>query len=139
MADIPITSDSRRHDRGRPFRSKLVPFSDHIARWQREGKSYKEMAKLLSEVAGVSVHPDTINSFVLVRARGGGKVAMLPESPSTLSDQAARQENAVASQTPGSPVVAHRKGPGLSAGRILGSDGKEIKNARYEPANPDDL
>lgn len=80
---LPMTSDhssENQSQRGRPFRSKLLPYAREIARWQREvpPKSYPEMARLLKDKYGVAVHPDTINSFVLTRVRGKGR-AVLPD------------------------------------------------------------
>lgn len=73
------TSDGRRREGGKPFRSKLLPFAAEIAKWQREGKTYGQMAFLLREKHGLHVHPDTINSFVLVRVRARKK-PILPAS-----------------------------------------------------------
>jgi hypothetical protein len=110
------------------------------------------MAALLKS-EGLSVHPDTINSFVLVRARGGGKVAVLPPEIAPLSEPPA-----IASTAPAVPVkpplkaalspvqVSQPVTPSVPAGgpparpkRLLGTDGKPIAIAPYAPANPDEL
>ena len=141
-------SPDKGHVTGRPFNSKLLPHAVRIARWRRAGKTYKEMAALLKS-EGLSVHPDTINSFVLVRARGGGKVAVLPpeiapvaEPPATVSAASAapakpplKAAQFSQSATPSVPAG----GPSVVLKRVLGADGKPLTTAPYAPANPDEL
>jgi hypothetical protein len=68
----------------KPWQSKLCPYARQIALWRGEAppKTYVEIAALLHEKYGVEVHPDTVNSFVLVRHRAARKkkqVAKLPK------------------------------------------------------------
>jgi hypothetical protein len=62
---------------GVPFRSKLRPHEGNIRHWLKAGLTYREMAEKLRIEHKLAVHPDTINSYVLVRARGRQR-AMLP-------------------------------------------------------------
>jgi len=68
---------------GLPFRSKLLPYETYIRAWMRAGKTYTQMAELLRNEHHLSVHRDTINSFVLVRARGHRRAVLPPEDSST--------------------------------------------------------
>lgn len=142
----PKTSDRKP---GRPFRSKIAPFEAEIAAWQREGLTYVEMAGRLKE-RGVPVHPDTINSFVLIRARGRGKRATLPATPTavTVSESAlsatgrgslptALPSPTAVLQNPSVASVARPAAP--IAKRILNEEGKAMEGVQYAPANPDDL
>jgi hypothetical protein len=79
---------------GIAYQSKLLPYAKEIAAWQREGegKSYREIAGLLKEKYGLEVHPETINAFVLVRARRKKRVVLPDEY---LSGQPMAQNPAV--------------------------------------------
>lgn len=82
---VPETSNEvptpHRQNRGSPFRSKLIPFAAEIGRWQRENKSYREIAALLKQKHGLEVHHETIWSFVTVRERANRrKRRILPEA-----------------------------------------------------------
>lgn len=117
---------------GIPYQSKLLPFASTIARWQRQGKTYRQIAVLLGTEHGLAVHPDTINSFVLVRVRAK-KRPILPAGY--------LQPNPVRRAT---PALAGTSGRVPSSGpshppRVIASDGKEIPNAQYAPVNPDEL
>ena len=114
---------------GRPYHSQLAPYAAQIARWRREGKSYQEIADVLAE-RGVKVHRDTINSFVLVRARGGGKVAVLPEQTEPVAPIIA------ATISPPVGVVQTAAAP---APRHAVKLDHEPKRKAYAPANPNDL
>lgn len=105
----------------RPFRSKLVPHYDQIRQWRRERKTYIEMAALFLEKYGMKVHPDTINAFVLVRARR--------KAPAELPDPAPSQVAA--------PDALHQ-----AAVKITPKPATRLKQGEiqpYEPANPSDL
>lgn len=58
---------------GKAYKSALRPYQGAIGRWQREGKSYAEIADLLSKQFGLKVHRSTIHSFVQVRRSAGFK------------------------------------------------------------------
>lgn len=72
---------------GSPFRSKLVPFEDLIRELRAANTPYRDIAKILEKDHGVEVHADTINSFVIVRAKRPQMVYTLPpkrpESPAS--------------------------------------------------------
>jgi len=55
-----------------PYRSKLVPYEAEIAalRGTRPPTPYARIAQILSEKYALSVHRDTIHSFVRVRSHG---------------------------------------------------------------------
>ena len=63
---------------GSPFRSKLVPFEDLIRQLRATRTPYRDIAKILAKDHGVKVHADTINSFVIVRAKRSQVVYTLP-------------------------------------------------------------
>ncbi len=66
---------------GRPFASKRLPFEDFIRGLRASNMPYHEIAKLLETEHGLKVHPDTINSFVIVRAKRPQLVYTLPPKP----------------------------------------------------------
>lgn len=71
---------------GSPFRSKLVPFEDLIRELRAAHTPYRDIAKILKEKHGVEAHADTINSFVIVRAKRPQMVYTLPpKRPETLA------------------------------------------------------
>jgi hypothetical protein len=63
---------------GSPFRSKLVPFEDLIRELRAAHTPYRDIAKILKEKHGIEAHADTINSFVIVRAKRPQMVYTLP-------------------------------------------------------------
>ncbi len=86
------------------WHSKLVPYGEAIRVWRKAGKSYREIKELLLKEKGVEVHLDTINSFVLTRARAakvGKLMAELPE-PAPLPPMEV--------QSNGSPATGDRSG-----------------------------
>lgn len=130
------TSDAtfrrRNTPRGKPLQSKLRPFHDQIARWQRAGMSLRKIAAELREQYGLAgLHHDTVHSFISVRARKNAR--------------SRRRLLPVESHPSGVSEPKHRMAPTLppvTAGvrsRVVGADGKEIRNAQYAPVNPDEL
>lgn len=118
--------------RGKPLQSKLRPFHDQIARWQRDGMSLRKIAATLREQHGLAgLHHDTVHSFISVRARKNArsKRRLLPADAHVPSASAPR------------PSVAHTHTavPAGTPSRVVGSDGKEIRNALYSPVIPHDL
>lgn len=118
--------------RGKPLQSKLRPFHDQIALWQREGMSLRKIAATLREQHGLEgLHHDTVHSFISVRARKNArsKRRLLPADAHVPSASASR------------PSVAHTHTtvPAGTPSRVVGSDGKEIRNALYSPVIPHDL
>ena len=73
-----MTTPGKRSPKGKPYHSVLAPFAAEIFIWQQGGKTYQEIADLLSE-KGVLVHRTTIWHWVAVRAKGGGRRIMLPD------------------------------------------------------------
>lgn len=65
---------------GKPFQSKLVPYESLIRDLRAAGRTYREISEILKKEHRVTAHPDTINSFVIVRAKGA-KVYALPAAP----------------------------------------------------------
>lgn len=133
-----------------------------IWRLRREGKTYREIAQELTNF-GVHVSYTAVFKFVRARKRRilASKLPDLPSerlraggaegaqgtgvpvsSPAALpARQRARPEAEVAPASvapPAGPAPLPRP-PLRSPKRILGSDGKEIANAQYAPANPDNL
>jgi hypothetical protein len=127
-------SDKSLNRGGRPWRSKLLPYAAAIARYQRDGKTYEQIAALLLSDHGVSAHPDTINSFVLVRIKAR-KRRILPADYLVVRETAGRSER----PTPAKRSYTVRPNSSESAARVVGTDGKEIRNAQYAPVNPDEL
>ena len=145
---------------GRPYHSQLAPYAAQIARWRREGQTYKEITALLAE-RGVEVHLDTVNSFVLVRARGGGKVAVLPEPKEPVLAAPVGPVASVQTKQPAAPAVAQKSplaadlpaagpdaplaeaGPGTRLARaralLRESGGQPGQPTQYPPANLVDL
>jgi len=118
--------------RGKPLQSKLRPFHDQIARWQREGMSLRKIAAELREQHGLAgLHHDTVHSFISVRARKNAR--------------SRRRLLPVESHPSGVNEPKHRMAPTLPPvttgvrSRVVGADGKEIRNAQYAPVNPDEL
>lgn len=54
----------------RPLYSKLCPFENLIRELRAAHTTYREISEILGRVHGVQVHRDTINSFVITRAKG---------------------------------------------------------------------
>jgi hypothetical protein len=70
---------------GKPFQSKLGPFVALIREWRRQRWTYPRIAGALREQHGLSVAPSTIFSFVKVRSRKRGVVALLAEQGASAS------------------------------------------------------
>ena len=88
---------------GSPFRSKLVPFEDLIRELRAAHTPYRDIAKILKEKHGVEAHADTINSFVIVRAKRPHMVFTLPpKRPEPLASDGERAAEI-------SPAAATRK------------------------------
>ena len=68
------------HSGGKPFQSKLIPFTDQIRSWRHQRKSYVEIARLLAG-QGVPASPSTVFSFVRVRSRQRQPITMLDPAP----------------------------------------------------------
>ena len=64
---------------GKPFQSKLEPFTELIREWRRQRWSYPRIADALHKQHGITVASSTIFSFVKVRAKRRKTVA-LPEA-----------------------------------------------------------
>lgn len=64
---------------GKPFQSKLEPFTEVIRRLRRQRKTYPAIARILAEEHGVKAAASTIFEFVKVRARRPHGVYALPE------------------------------------------------------------
>ena len=143
--------------RGQPFRSKLVPVYQHIARWQREGLTYRQLADRLAKEHGINAAISTIRSFVMVRLRRKRR-PMLPMecTPDDCDRKPASESNQVSLQppypneglstlpgegTPSPKVVDPTLRPSwLSTKRkLLDHAGKEVRCAEYPPTNPDEL
>ena len=69
--------------RGKPFQSKLVPFTDQIRLWRRQGKPYAEISRLLAE-QGTPASPSTVFSFVRVRSKRRQPITMLDSHASSV-------------------------------------------------------
>jgi hypothetical protein len=129
--------------RGRPFRSKLIPFARQIAKWQREGKTYLEMALLLRPEPGMEIlHPDTIHSFVMVRFRASKRkrAILSAEYLNALSGVPAAPRPALPRSTaeaPGVPAGDPARRPANR--RQLNDAGKEITVAVYPAPKLEEL
>jgi hypothetical protein len=148
---MPISSDKQKkkpQQGGIPYRSKLVPFAQQIAVWQREGKTYRQMSELLKE-QGVDAHHDTINAFVLSRVRGrkrailpaeylSGEEVVAPPVPAP-RPAAPTPPSTVAKQpfTPFTPATPAPR-PATPAKKSIDSTGKAVV-APYVLAKPEDL
>jgi len=75
---LPMSKKATPPATGVPFRSKLAPFEAHIRQWMKAGLTYREMAERLRREHSLKAHPDTINSFVLVRSRGRRRAVLPP-------------------------------------------------------------
>ena len=80
---------------GKPFHSKLAPHEALIRDLRRQGRTYREIAEILKKDHGLEVHPDTVNSFVIVRAKGA-KVYALPDPNAPAIPPAAKSNKAAA-------------------------------------------
>jgi len=69
MRTIPLNS-SKADSPAKPWQSKLTPYAREIAAWrgQKPPKTYAKIAAILAEKHGLSVHPDSVHSFVKVRS-----------------------------------------------------------------------
>lgn len=54
---------------GKPYQSKLIPYTNEIKRMRMEDRSYQAIANYLEETYGLKVDPSTIFDFVKVRSR----------------------------------------------------------------------
>lgn len=87
---------------GKPFQSKLVPFETLIRDLRTAGRTYREISEILRKDHGIDAHPDTINSFVIVRARGA-KVYALPEPQAAIPTPAKQEDSRPAAASPETP------------------------------------
>src|SRR5579875_530704 len=68
----------------KPARSKLEPYAELIRELRKRGRSYREIAVILTERCGVSVGTHTVYNFVQVRSRSKSKaVASEREKPAS--------------------------------------------------------
>ena len=85
---------------GKPFQSKLIPFTSAIRTWRRQGKSYSVIASLLAE-RGVAAAPSSIFHFVKVRSRKRRVITMLGQGAEDfLSHQASSDSLAALKRQP---------------------------------------
>jgi len=54
---------------GKPYQSKLIPYTNEIKRMRMEDKPYREIAEYLYEKYNLQVDPSTIFDFVKVRSK----------------------------------------------------------------------
>nr|MDQ3624124.1 hypothetical protein [Verrucomicrobiota bacterium] len=97
----PMPVSTPRATKRRPFASKLLPFEELIRELRASNVSYHAIAQYLETEHGMKVHRDTINSFVIVRAkRPSPLVYTLPPKREPSAATAA-----VRSPTPAPPPV----------------------------------
>ena len=65
--------------KGKPFKSKLIPYLDRIRSMRKGGASYTEIAEALNREYDIGTHRSTVHDFVRVRAKGLKPVYVLPE------------------------------------------------------------
>ena len=128
---------------GVPFRSLLNPFEGKIRRWLKTGLTYAEMAEILAKDHGLKIHRDSINSYVLVRARGRGRT-MLPADPET-PEAISTPPSAHAGPQNGQEAAPGPKGKSGATGHghMLPPQHSKYLDSRGQPAepppNPDDF
>jgi len=130
LRTIPLNSSQSSYP-SKPWQSKLTPYAREIAAWrgQRPPKPYAEIAALLREKHGLSVHPDTVHSFVKVRSKGGPKYLKI--SPQFLKERGIPNgEITGAAQRNRSPMAAR-----LSSEGSLGA----TPPTSYPVVNPNQL
>jgi hypothetical protein len=98
-----------------PYQSKLIPYEGEILalRGKRPPTPYARIAQILREKYALSVHRDTIHSFVRVRSRGR-KVACFAHPADVCSQQVKKKSPAaqkVADCRPSQPPAATEAGP----------------------------
>jgi hypothetical protein len=114
----------------------LVPYQREIGLWQRQDKSYREIAALLRVTHGLEVHHDTIHSFVQARIRLRKRKILPAEYLVTPSAPTpGRLPHAIEAVRSASAVAPKSN----TAGRILSTEGKEICGAQYPPVDPNNL
>jgi hypothetical protein len=101
---------------GKPFQSKLEPFTDFIRGYRAKRWSYTRIAEALKREHGISAAPSTIFSFVKVRAKGRRLYALPPRhgtnqktASSELQEQAS--EFFAEPNAPSTPKTTHEKRP----------------------------
>jgi len=121
-------NSSKTSQPAKPWQSKLTPYAREIAAWRRQKppKTYAEIAGILSAHHGLSVHPDTIHSFVKVRSKSGRKYLKI--SPHFLRKESAK--NAGSPQ----PKLTAKETVDKAAGQLLGLPPKS-----YPVVNPNQL
>ena len=118
---------------GSPFRSKLVPFEDLIRELRAAHTPYRDIAKILEEKHGIKVHADTINSFVIVRAKRSQRVYTLPPK----RPEPALRDGEIASVS--SPVVTPHAARGKAVTRAKVDAAKtKIKAKKDKPTESGD-
>jgi hypothetical protein len=118
--------DVRTLQRNQAWASKLSDYEEEIRGLRKKRKSYREIAAYLREEHGIEISYNGVFSFV--RARKRHKLYVLPEKSPEISDARVKKVTAAA---PLATTPARKK--------IIGSDGQEIKNAQYEPADPKNI
>ena len=116
-----------------PFRSKLVPFEDLIRELRATHTPYRDIAKILKKKHGVNVHADTINSFVIVRAKRPQMVYTLP--PKRPESPASDGENSLATSP---KSVPHLRGKDATRAKVDAAKTKikANQNKRTVPRDP---
>ena len=119
---------------GSPFRSKLVPFEDLIRQLRAAHTPYRDIAKILAKDHGLTVHADTINSFVIVRAKRPQMVYTLPpkrsETPAS-DDESSRATSPKSVSHPAREKDATRAKVDAAKNKI-----KANQNKRTAPRDP---
>ena len=114
----------------------LVPYQREIGLWQRQDKSYREIAALLRVTHGLDVHHDTIHSFVQARIRLRKRKILPAEYLVTPAAPAPGGTLRTTEAFRSAPVVAPKL---RAAAKILSSEGKEIPAAQYPPVDPNNV
>lgn len=74
----------------KPARSKLEPYAELIRELRKRGRSYREIAGILTDRCGVSVGTHTVYNFVQVRSRSKSKSTASEREKSASSAAAAK-------------------------------------------------
>jgi len=82
----------------KPFQSKLVPFTDLIRELRQKGKSYQQIAEILSTEHGMVTAASSIYGFVKVRSKPPRRTYILNDAYS--SSSIAPKTNALTQASP---------------------------------------